>query len=96
MLVLVWPRAEPAAYRTLAAPAPAATARALIMFKPQASEQQIREALQASGASLVGGPTESRAYVLQLPRNGQKEALQHLREQPIVTMAESLEPGAGR
>ena len=93
LLLLIAPRPDGPAYRGLAAPAPA-TAQALIMFRPEASERQIRETLLASGASLSGGPTESRAYVLQLPREGRQEALQRLRRQPIVTLVESLEARA--
>lgn len=90
LLVLVWPRMEPAAYRGLAAGAPA-TANALVMFSPQTSEEQIRRALRASGATLVGGPTASHAYLLQLPVGAQAQALARLRAQAGVTLAESLQ-----
>ena len=96
VLLLVWTRAELPAYRGLSAPgpAPAASAQALIMFRPEASEVQIRAALQAAGASLAGGPTQSGAYVLHLPSDGAQRALQGLRAASVVTMAESLESGA--
>lgn len=93
LLLLIAPRPDVPAYRVLAAPLPS-SAQALVMFRPAASERQIREALQASGATLVGGPTESRAYVLQLPREGRQEALLRLRRQPIVTLVESLQAEA--
>ncbi len=93
LLMGVWQPAELPAYRALAARGASAptTAQALIMFRPDAREQQIREALQASGAILVGGPTESHAYLLRLPREGQQQALQRLRALPFVTLVESLE-----
>jgi len=96
LVLLLRPHAEvPAAYVGLSAPATAATSAptdALIMFRPQATEQQIRDALRRHGASLVGGPTESGAYRLSV--TGGAPALTALRSEPIVAVAESLEPGA--
>ena len=97
--VLVWPQAGPVPlYRTLSerggGGSASASADALIMFRPDAREQQIREALQASGATLAGGPTESRAWLLHLPPQDRPQALARLRGQPIVTLVESLRADA--
>lgn len=96
-LLLVWPQIqgptgpdEPG-YRGLSSAAAAQpTAEALVMFKPTATEREIRAALQASGATVVGGPTENGAWLLRLARDAQ--ALQRLRAAPGVALAESLEP----
>ena len=98
LAVLVLPRvmvmSEPAAYQGLSAAPQKATAEALIMFRPDASEQRIRELLQAHGAEVVGGPTEAGAYLLRL--HGGNAALPQLRAESIVTLAEPLSPGAAR
>ncbi len=95
LAVLLLPRLEEApAYKGLSAAPASATAEALVMFRPDASEQRIREVLQAHGASVVGGPTEAGAYQLRL--SGGAQALPGLRAEPVVTLAEPLGPGAAR
>jgi hypothetical protein len=79
------------AYRALGAPGVAATANALVMFKPGATEQEIRTALRASGARLVDGPTASNAYLLTLRGEDHVGAIARLRAQPAVSLAESLD-----
>lgn len=97
-LLLVWPQlqapTEPGFRGLASAGAAQPTAEALIMFKPGATEREIRAALQAGGASVVGGPTENGAWLLRLPREEQARALalQRLRGAPGVALAESLEP----
>jgi anti-sigma factor RsiW len=96
LMALVWTQFDPPAYRTLSGPAPAPQAQALVMFSADTSERQIRTALQAAGATLAGGPTDSGAYVLRLPAAGPQAALERLRQQPGVTLAEALESGSLR
>jgi len=80
----------PEAYRALGAAPGAAAANALVVFNTDASEAQLRSALRASGARLLGGPTVTDAYLLQLSG---PEALQRLRAQPGVARVESLDAG---
>ncbi len=96
LVLLMQSRSQMPAYLGMAAPsAPAsAGAEALIMFKAEASEHSVRKLLQANGASIVGGPTESGAYLLRLSDSAQ--ALPRLRADPIVNLVESLEPGVRR
>jgi anti-sigma factor RsiW len=89
--LLVLPRAGGDAYRALGAPAAAAAANAVVMFKPDATEQQIRAALRNSGARMVDGPTASNAYLLSVPSQGHAAAIARLRAQPAVSLAESLD-----
>ena len=63
-------------------------ADALVMFKPGTSEQALRELLQAQGAGVVAGPTETGAWLLRVDARG----LAALRAAPIVQMAEPLQP----
>ncbi len=83
---------EPA-YQGLSAPGSRPVAAdALVMFKPGTSEQQLRELLQAQGASVVAGPTETGAWLLRVNARG----LLALRASPAVALAEPLQPGPSR
>ena len=86
--------APPAVYKGLASGEQPAKAEALIMFRADASELRIRAVLQAHGATLVGGPTESGAYLLHL--DASPKTLDSLRAESVVTLVESLGPGARR
>lgn len=84
--------AEPAYEGLSAARGAPVVADALVMFKPGASEQAVRELLQARGAVVVAGPTEAGAWLLRVDARG----LAELRQAPIVAMAEPLQPGPPR
>lgn len=92
-LVGVAPRNEP--YRALGAAAPSAAANALAVFRADATEQQMRNALRAAGARIVGGPTVTDAYLLRL-NDPSAATLARLRAQPGVSRAESLQGEAAR
>ncbi len=77
-------------YHALSAPA-AVGATALVRFRPEATEAQIRQGLKDSGARLVDGPTVSDAYVVQLPREHYAAALDKLRQAPGFALVEALE-----
>lgn len=70
----------------------AVAADALVMFKPGTSEQALRELLQAQGAGVVAGPTQTGAWLLRVDARG----LAALRAAPIVQLAEPLQPGPAR
>jgi anti-sigma factor RsiW len=84
---------QAADYQALAA-APEAASTAVVRFKPDATEAQIRHGLNASGARLVDGPTVTDAYVVRLPRERYAAALEKLRKQPGVALVEALESAA--
>ena len=81
---------RPAEYRTLGAAAGATTANALVVFRPNATESAIRQALRAADARIVGGPTVTDAWLLRLPDGG-ASSLARLRAEPAVARIESLE-----
>ncbi|HWP10481.1 MAG TPA: hypothetical protein VNN06_01570, partial [Ramlibacter sp.] len=93
-LALAWwiapQRDEP--YRALGA-APAVTANVLVVFRPTATETDIRRALRAHRAQLVGGPTATDAYLLRLSSLS-PEAISRLRADGTVLRVESLEGDA--
>jgi len=76
-------------YRTLGA-APD-VARVAVVFDPDVSEGRMRAIVQSVGARIVDGPTPTRAYVLETPRAGQRDALSALRTANGVQLAEPLE-----
>jgi anti-sigma factor RsiW len=77
-------------YHALASPAERG-ATAVVRFRPDATEAQIRQGLKDSGARLVDGPTVSDAYVVRLPREQYAAALDKLRREPGVALVEALE-----
>lgn len=93
-LTLAWWVAAPRDdYRALGnGPNGGPAANALVVFRPTASEADIRNALRANRAQLVGGPTATDAYLLHLsPLSAQ--ALSRLRADGAVLRVESLESG---
>lgn len=92
-------REEPrAAYRTLGAadsPAPA-TASLVVVFDPAATELDLRNMLRAVGARIVGGPTQTNAYLLDVPAEARERALRTLRTDRRVLLVEPLASGAAR
>ena len=97
VLAVSWPllsaRVEP--YRGLGAATSSAAANAIIVFRADSTEAQIRAALRAGDARLVGGPTVSDAYLLHL-RTTDQATLTRLRAQAGVVRVESLEAEASR
>lgn len=85
---------EPVApYVGLSSPGePAVAADALVMFKPGTTEQAVRALLQAQHAHVVGGPTETGAWLLSVEPAG----LAAMRASPLVDLAEPLQPGPAR
>jgi len=92
-LIATTTRTEP--YRALGSAPAAIEANALAVFRADATEQQMREALRAAGARIVGGPTISDAYLLRMA-DLQPETLARLRAQPGVLRVESLQGEATR
>jgi len=87
-LIATTARNEP--YRALGSAPAAIEANALAVFRADATEQQMREALRAAGARIVGGPTISDAYLLRMA-DLQPDSLARLRAQPGVLRVESLQ-----
>jgi anti-sigma factor RsiW len=85
-------------YRVLgAAQTGAVAANALVVFRPDATEQQMRHALRAGDARIVGGPTATDAYLLQIGAAANiADAVARLRIQPGVLRVESLEAAGPR
>ena len=70
---------------------PSPSANAIILFRPEATEAGMRAVLRQSGASLVGGPTDADAYLLSIPAERRAAALEKLRVDNNVVMAEPID-----
>ena len=78
-------------YHALASPPPPAAANVIVIFRADATEEDIRDALKASGASIVGGPTAADAYLLRVSASQRPQALSRLRSDDDVQMAEPID-----
>jgi len=88
--VAAGPRAEPQ-YHALAAPAQPRPGNVVVVFRPDAKESEIRNALRTGHARLVDGPTAADAYVLNVPARERDDALRALRADTVVVVAEPLD-----
>jgi hypothetical protein len=88
-------RAVEPSYQTLGAHA-AATGNIVVSFDPATPERELRRILQASGGRIVDGPTAGGAWVLAVEPGGARPAVQRLRAEPVVTLAEPLAIESGR
>jgi anti-sigma-K factor RskA len=93
--LLLSPLDRPASYRTLGRAPAARTGNVIVIFRPDTRERDLRRALLASDARLVGGPTPADAYVLAVPPRARDAALARLRAEPEVVMAEPIDAGNG-
>jgi hypothetical protein len=82
-------------YRTLGASEAPRTANVIVIFRPDATEEDMRDALRTSGGTLVGGPTGADAYLVNVPPNRRASALASLQSDENVRMAEPID-GAAR
>jgi anti-sigma factor RsiW len=83
------------AYETLGSGDVSASANVIVMFRAETTEADMRDALRASGAALVGGPTSADAYLLHVRPQARASALAKLRASDDVTLAEPID-GPGR
>ncbi len=93
---LLWSLNRPeSTYQTLGTSSSPGTANVIVIFRPDATEEDIRDALRASSASLVGGPTAADAYLINVPPDHRASALAVLQADDDVQMAEPID-GATR
>lgn len=89
-------RAPQADYHTLGSPAAAAAGDAIVVFRSNARAEDMAQALRVTGIRLVDGPTSTDAYVVRTPSPNGAAALERLRAQPVVALAEPLDSGGSR
>ncbi len=81
-------------YKALGTPRAAAVGNIVVVFRPDTVERDLRQALTASGARLVDGPTASDAYILHVADTGRPAALSALRANSHVMVAEPIDGDA--
>ncbi len=91
LLVLVGAPLRDERYRALGSPPAAVEPNAVAVFRSDATNQQMRDALHAAGARIVGGPTVTDAYLLRFDATVGPEGLARLRAQPGVVSVEALQ-----
>lgn len=89
LAVQLLPRAPAPDYRALGNGA-TATPDVLVVFKPDARLQDVQRLMQDHHAQIVGGPTVTGAYMLDVDAGRQPQLLSALRAHPAVERAESL------
>ena len=93
LVIWISPFGPFAAYRTFAdKPATAATGNVLVIFRPEAREQEVLKTLRAAHARLVDGPTAADAYVLAVQPAERDAAIAALRKRADVVLAQPIDP----
>ena len=80
-------------YRLLGSKDGAEQGNAIVLFSPDATERELRDALVRNRARLVDGPTASGAYVVRISEPARDESLDRLRQMPQVILAEAIDGG---
>lgn len=89
-LLLARPAADKADYHVLGSGA-VLSGNLVVVFKPDTAERELRRVLLANGARVVDGPTDTDAYLLNVPMATRDRALLSLRAEPSVMLVESLQ-----
>ncbi len=76
----------------LGKPQPAAVGNIIVIFRPDAREQDLSRILTATGARMVDGPTPADAYVLQVAPARRPAVLARLRAQREILVAQPIDP----
>lgn len=86
--------APPATYQTLSqsAPTPASTTRIRLVFTAGTTEREARDLLLGIRGQIVAGPSSLGVYTVEVPAGPDplEKVLEHLREQPRVSLAEPV------
>jgi anti-sigma factor RsiW len=78
-------------YQALGSTPEPASANVIVMFRAEATEADMRDALKAAGASIVGGPTAADAYLIHVDPRRRQAALAKLQASHDVQLAEPVD-----
>ena len=81
------------AYHTLGSTPIPVAGNVIVMFRADATEQDIRNVLRSAGASLVDGPTPANAYLLHVSPRRRQLALRKLQSDDNVQLAQPIDGG---
>lgn len=79
------------AYHALGNGAAPSGGNLVVIFEPATTEREFRRILQRHGARVVDGPTVTDAYLLRVADTERQRALEALRHDPAVRLAEALD-----
>jgi hypothetical protein len=65
----------------------------VVIFRPETPERYLRAILRSSGARLVGGPTVSDAYLLNVAPATRAAVVARLRQESEVVLVEPIDGG---
>jgi anti-sigma factor RsiW len=80
-------------YRTLGAAPVSPAANVVVVFRPDVRESDLRRALRDSHARLVDGPTAADGYLLHVDPAGRASAVEELRHDKAIVLAEPIDSG---
>jgi hypothetical protein len=78
-------------YQALGSATQPAAGNVIVIFRADATQKDILDALRASGAALVGGPTSADAYLLRVPAERRAAALASLQADDDVQLAQPID-----
>jgi anti-sigma factor RsiW len=81
-------------YHTLGSASAPSAGNVIVMFRADATEVEIRDALRSASASMVDGPTPANAYLLHVAPAKRQFALKKLQAYDFVQLAQPID-GAG-
>ena len=81
-------------YQALGSAPPPQSANVIAMFRADMTQSDLNRLLRSNGASLVGGPTSSDAYLLRVAPQSRDKALAHLRSDDHVVLAQPIDAGS--
>lgn len=88
--VLLYSLSQPS-YQALSSAPPPQSANVIAMFSPDTTESELNRLLRANGASLVGGPTPTDAYLLRVPASTRPVVLARLHADRHVLLAQPID-----
>ena len=83
-------------YHTLSSGPVAVQGNAVLVFRPDITEAQMRATLRDAHARLVDGPTAADAYIVAIPATERDTTVKALRNSKTVVLAEPVDAGSGR
>ena len=91
---LLSPALRPVAYHALGAAPIDPAGNVVVLFRPDAGQDGLAQALKTGRLRLIRGPTTAGAYLLQAPAAERLADLAALRRRPDVISAEAIDSGA--
>lgn len=78
-------------YHALGSASPPQSGNVIVIFRPEATVEDVRQVLKSSSATIVGGPTSTDAYLLQVPPKQRQLSIAKLRSDQEVQLAEPVD-----